>query len=614
MLKKISMLFFLFMLLPFYQINTKAFNEEQYILDVISEEDDVTLYRVNFNEFTAFSTVSPDPYFYNWDYGPITSEILYMSDVGFVYCIDADKYAPMSPTEYEQIDFETTLVMQKVLYHGFPHNASNLKEKYNISDSQAYVRTGIALRTAMNPDGYTYFNGKYFNREIIESYQDPYINELLDIAFSQDISNSKSLNLGQLGPYNLNFKEDSHQLIFNEERLSLKTQKNSDSNTVESGEDFFFEVNDLDNKLNERITTKDLSLKLETKVYRSQNPNLQRVSYLHKYYEPLELYVNYEPEVRNLRVTKEMENIFGDLKKPNDLSGFEFSLYQVSTQDDYDVKLEDVYLKFIESKVTNSSGHIDFELFLHHNYYVKETNAPNYAKISKEYFLVDNDSIVIKNQYQPKTISIKKTLSEDVGLSIANFSFGLFRLVDYETEHKFEDRYYILVDQGVTDENGYLHFENLDINTHYYIYELSAPSYAVKIDNLIDVHSILTDVHVEIENQIAYDQVKIIKQDGYDLSLLSGAVFEILKCNGDLVGTVTTDINGEALFSVIVDQCYMIKEVVSPVGYSLNDREILLDNIDTYENSTKYVVVKNYPIEHPLTLVETGKKLKLFLK
>ena len=165
-----------------------------------------------------------------------------------------------------------------------------------------------------------------------------------------------------------------------------------------------------------------------------------------------------------------------------------------------------------------------------------------------------------------------------------------------------------------TDEEGYLILpENLKIG-HYRIEEVTAPNgytlnenyyeIAVDSDTAYQVDSVSRDVIIEVvyENHPVKGKLKIVKQGEvlddfnkdfvYETENLAGAVFEVSAAEdiytadfqkdeegnrileyaaGELVGTVTTDENGEAFLSDLPLGSYRIEEVTAPEGFVLNE-------------------------------------------
>ena len=164
-----------------------------------------------------------------------------------------------------------------------------------------------------------------------------------------------------------------------------------------------------------------------------------------------------------------------------------------------------------------------------------------------------------------------------------------------------------------TDEDGYLILpQNLKIG-HYRIEEVTAPygytlnenyfEIAVDSDTAYQIDPVSGDVVIEAvyENHPVKGKLKIVKQgevlDGfskdfvYEVENLAGAVFEVNAAEdiytadfqkdaegkrileyaaGELVGTVTTDENGEAYLSDLPLGSYKVVEVTAPEGFVLN--------------------------------------------
>lgn len=164
-----------------------------------------------------------------------------------------------------------------------------------------------------------------------------------------------------------------------------------------------------------------------------------------------------------------------------------------------------------------------------------------------------------------------------------------------------------------TDEDGYLILpQNLKIG-HYRIEEVTAPygytlnenyfEIAVDSDTAYQIDPVSEDVVIEAvyENHPVKGKLKIVKQGEvldsfskdfvYEVENLAGAVFEVYAgediytadfqkdaegnrileyAAGELVGTVTTDENGEAYLSDLPLGSYKVVEVTAPEGFVLN--------------------------------------------
>lgn len=257
-------------------------------------------------------------------------------------------------------------------------------------------------------------------------------------------------------------------------------------------------------------------------------------------------------------------------------------------------------------------------------YLVRETTTPhNYKPV--------DDFIVRITEHDPNTPQVwrvlldeefeakLKIIKQDDETKKAVLRAGTeFRIYDLDNEEYVEQvttyPTTIVHTSFFTDEEGYLILpQNLKIG-HYRIEEVTAPhgytlnenyfEIAVDSDTAYQVDSVSGDVIIEVvyENHPVKGQLKIVKQgevlDGfskdfvYEVENLAGAAFEVYAAEniytadfqkdaegnrileyaaGDLVGTVTTDENGEAFLYDLPLGSYQVKEVTAPEGFVLNE-------------------------------------------
>ncbi len=257
-------------------------------------------------------------------------------------------------------------------------------------------------------------------------------------------------------------------------------------------------------------------------------------------------------------------------------------------------------------------------------YLVRETTTPhNYKPV--------DDFIVRITEHDPNTPQVwrvlldeefeakLKIIKQDDETKKAVLRAGTeFRIYDLDNEEYVEQvttyPTTIVHTSFFTDEEGYLILpQNLKIG-HYRIEEVTAPhgytlnenyfEIAVDSDTAYQVDSVSGDVIIEVvyENHPVKGQLKIVKQgevlDGfskdfvYEVENLAGAAFEVYAAEniytadfqkdaegnrileyaaGELVGTVTTDENGEAFLSDLPLGSYQVKEVTAPEGFVLNE-------------------------------------------
>lgn len=273
---------------------------------------------------------------------------------------------------------------------------------------------------------------------------------------------------------------------------------------------------------------------------------------------------------------------------------------------------------------TDEKGHACSIALPYGTYLVRETTTPhNYKPV--------DDFIVRITEHSPNTPQVWRVLLDEefeAKLKIIKqddetkkpvLKKGTeFRIYDLDNE-KYVEQVTTYPEIQVhksffTDENGYLILpQNLKIG-HYRIEEVTAPNgytlnenyyeIAVDSDTAYQVDSVSGDVIIEVvyENHPVKGKLKIVKQgevlDGfskdfvYKTENLAGAVFEVSAAEdiytadfqkdaegnrileyaaGELVGTVTTDENGEAYLNNLPLGSYKIVEVSAPEGFVLNE-------------------------------------------
>lgn len=198
-----------------------------------------------------------------------------------------------------------------------------------------------------------------------------------------------------------------------------------------------------------------------------------------------------------------------------------------------------------------------------------------------------------------------------------------------------------------TDEQGYLILpQNLKIG-HYRVEEVTAPDgytlnenyyeIAVDSDTAYQVDSVSGDVIIEVvyENHPVKGKLKIVKQGEvlddfnkdftYETENLEGAVFEVSAAEdiytadfqkdeegnrileyaaGELVGTVTTDENGEAFLSDLPLGSYKIVEVTAPEGFVLNEEAQIVTF--TYQDQDTPVIEQEAVFQNERQKVEVS--------
>ena len=220
-----------------------------------------------------------------------------------------------------------------------------------------------------------------------------------------------------------------------------------------------------------------------------------------------------------------------------------------------------------------------------------------------------NQTAVVTNEKTTAKLVITKVKKNDTETKLAGAKFSIYK--DAQCTN--------LVDTQISDANGVLTFENLELGKTYYYREEAAPV-GYEIDNTVYSVTIGTgseravvtrEVTAENEEQIGSLKVKKV-DDSVPANAIAGIRFQLHKDteDGPIVqytpaGTttpvdyvVTTDTNGEALFENLPYGTYYVEEIASsvPVKYEAS--------------SLKKVVISSSGITD-VTVVNTIRKFKI---
>ena len=121
-----------------------------------------------------------------------------------------------------------------------------------------------------------------------------------------------------------------------------------------------------------------------------------------------------------------------------------------------------------------------------------------------------------------------------------------------------------------TEADGKVLISGLDEGV-YVVGEISAPD-GYQLDELPKNVTVTSGklATVEFTNK-PYSGIQIVKTDTINHQPLSGATFEVVKVNGEKVGTFKTDVSGKAVISDLPEGGYIVSETIAPDGYILDN-------------------------------------------
>lgn len=157
-----------------------------------------------------------------------------------------------------------------------------------------------------------------------------------------------------------------------------------------------------------------------------------------------------------------------------------------------------------------------------------------------------------------------------------------------------------------TDENGKIEIENLPIGN--YVLKETATNKWYNLADEVNVEIKWNETtNTTIENELKKGQVKIIKVDSENEEIkIEGVKFQVLDENGNVLETITTDSNGEALTSeYVIRDCntLYLKEIETNEKYLLSDEII---EVNLKENEVENITIKNEKIKGQIKIIKTS--------
>ena len=220
---------------------------------------------------------------------------------------------------------------------------------------------------------------------------------------------------------------------------------------------------------------------------------------------------------------------------------------------------------------TDRTGYVESKPLPYGTYIVSEPYPPTgYTGIEPFEVTIDTDGEVhefeVTNRVLKANITIvKKDHDTDEIIPIAGTEF---RILDINNKPVEIDGKKVFT----TDESGTITLAEPLIYGDYTLQEITPPhGYWLNDESLSFTVWNNEPITLEFYNSKILKQIQVIKTDSRDDNrLLSGAVFEVYRDN-QLIETITTDTNGQAITSKLPVGEYTVTEVTAPVGFVLSD-------------------------------------------
>ena len=264
------------------------------------------------------------------------------------------------------------------------------------------------------------------------------------------------------------------------------------------------------------------------------------------------------------------------------LEGVEFELYNDKNE-------------LIKKLVTDKNGEIKVDNLDIGNYTLKEVKT-------NEKYILNDEKIELKVEWNKETVlEVKnarkkgnlKIIKEDIENKEIKLEGVEFEL--YNSEGK-------CIEKLITNQNGEIQVENLDIGT-YILKEVKTNEKYILNDEEIQIKIEWNKQNIlEIQNARKKGNLKVIKQDIEDEQIkLEGVEFELYDNKGKLIDKYTTDVNGEIIVENLNIGNYYLKETKTNEKYVLNEKEI---EIKIEWNKETKIEVKNLRKKGSLKIIK----------
>ena len=239
---------------------------------------------------------------------------------------------------------------------------------------------------------------------------------------------------------------------------------------------------------------------------------------------------------------------------------------------DVEFEILDNEMNVIETLVTNENGEAvsSYLPVVEKTYYLKETKSNKLYELSDEIVEVtltedEITNITFENNSKTSSLQIIKVDTDNNEYKIAG---ATFEIIDEITNE--------IVSNVTTNRNGIALVEGLKVTHTYSAREIKA-NYKYKLnENTITNITIKPEeiTNITFENEKLKGQVKVIKVDTDNTEYrISGVTFEILDSNMNVIETLVTNENGEALSSKLpcIEETYYLREINTQDTYVLSD-------------------------------------------
>lgn len=254
----------------------------------------------------------------------------------------------------------------------------------------------------------------------------------------------------------------------------------------------------------------------------------------------------------------------------------------------------------IANSTTNEKGIATFSSLYRGKYILKEISTNERYVLNESEFDVDVEynkttETTMLNEHKRGDLKVYKVDKDNNKITLGNIEFQLY-----------SDEFKKVIGTYYTDVNGEIEIKDLRIG-EYKLIETNTNKWY----NLADDRELTIEWNKEtsetIENELKKGQIKIIKVDLEDHEVkLEGVTFEVLDENNNVLETIITDENGEAITSKYAVRDFpnlKIRETNTLEEYVLNQE---VKTIELEENQITNIVFENKKIKGYIEVIKTS--------
>ena len=256
----------------------------------------------------------------------------------------------------------------------------------------------------------------------------------------------------------------------------------------------------------------------------------------------------------------------------------------------------------VASATTNANGVATFTGLYQGNYKLKETSThKNYVlntatfDVNVEYNKTTTKDIT--NDHKKGNLKIYKVDKDNHKIALGNVKFDLF-----------SEEFQKVIGTYTTNVDGEITINNLRIGEYKLIEKNTGKWYKLADDKTVEVKWNTTEENI-VENELKKGQIRVIKVDLDNNEVkLQGVKFNVLNENGEVLETITTDENGEALTSRYPIRDFSkltLQETETLENYVLNDKP---QTITLEQDQIKNMTFENELIKGYIRIIKESKE------